>query len=131
MVVDFEAREVIRRIENPYAGDAPKSTIFATGLRIPSHGVWVAPNQQSVWVANRWDNAVYAYSLPDLELMGYVPVGADPMWATFTQDSRKLYVANNASGTTSVVDVQEMKELNQIKVGHGPRRNHTALLPVP
>ena len=130
-VVDFETRQVIRRIENPYAGDAPKSTIFATGLRIPSHGVWVAPNQQSVWVANRWDNAVYAYSLPDLELMGYVPVGADPMWATFTQDSRKLYVANNASGTTSVVDVLEMKELSQIKVGHGPRRNHTALLPVP
>ena len=53
------------------------------------------------------------------------------MWATFTRDSRKLYVANNASGTTSVVDVQEMKELTQIKVGNGPRRNHTALLPVP
>ena len=29
------------------------------------------------------------------------------------------------------VDVQEMKELTQIKVGNGPRRNHTALLPVP
>ena len=41
MVVDFETREVIRRIENPYAGDAPKSTIFSTGLRIPTHGVWV------------------------------------------------------------------------------------------
>ena len=130
VVLDFETREVIRRIENPYAGDAPKASIFGAGLTIPSHGVWVAPNQQSVWVASRWDNAVYAYSLPDLELMGYVPVGADPMWATFTQDSSKLYVANNASGTTSVIDVRAMKELTQIKVGNGPRRNHTAFLPV-
>ena len=96
-VVDFETQEEIRRVENPYAGGDLKASIFSAGRTIPSHGIWVAPNQQSVWVSNRWDNAVYAYSLPDLEFLGYVPVGADPMWATFTQDSSKLYVANNAA----------------------------------
>ena len=131
VVVDFQTHEVIKTIQNPHAGDEVKSRIFTTGLAIPTHGVWVAPNQQTVWTANRWDNAVYAYSLPDLELMGYVPVGADPMWATFTADSKKLYVANNASGNVSVVDVQEMEEILRITVGQGPRRNHTALLPVP
>ena len=72
---------------------------------------------------------MYAYSLPDLGLIGYVPVGADPMWATFTQDSKKLYVANNAGASVSVVDTENMVELSRIEVGQGPRRNHTALLP--
>ena len=106
-----------------------RATIFRAGTTIPSHGVWVAPDQQSVLVSNRWDNAVYAYSLPDLELIGYVPVGADPMWATFTPDSKKLYVANNAGASVSVVDTTAMKELTRISVGQRPRRNHTALLP--
>ena len=47
-VVDFETHEEIRRIENPYAGGDLKATIFSAGIRIPSHGVWVAPDQQSV-----------------------------------------------------------------------------------
>ena len=116
VVVDFETHEQIRRIENPYAGGDVRASIFSAGIRIPSHGIWVAPDQQSVWVSNRWDNAVYAYSLPDLELMGYVPVGADPMWATFTQDSKKLYVANNAGASVSVVDTENMRELSRIEV---------------
>ena len=87
------------------------------------------PWSVGLWVSNRWDNAVYAYSLPDLELMGYVLVGADPMWATFTQDSKKLYVANNAGASVSVVDTENMKELSRIEVGQGPRMNHTAMLP--
>ena len=132
VVVDFQTHEVIKTIQNPHAGDEVKSRIFTTGLAIPTHGVWVAPNQQTVWTANRWDNAVYAYSLPDLELMGYVPVGADPMWATFTADSKKLYVANNASGNVSVVDVQEMEEILRITVGQGPEfRDFMATLEPP
>ena len=129
VVVDFATHQQIARIENPYAGGDLRATIFSASNRVPSHGIWVAPDQQSVWVSNRWDNAVYAYSLPDLQLLGYVPVGADPMWATFTPDSKKLYVANNAAGSVSVVDTTAMKELTRIEVGQGPRRNHTAMLP--
>ncbi len=51
------------------------------------------------------------------------------MWATFTQDSSKLYVANNAGASVSVVDTENMIELSRIQVSQGPRRNHTALLP--
>jgi len=128
-VVDFATHKEIKRIRNPYAGGDLRASIFSAGQTIPSHGVFVAPDGRSAWVSSRWDNCVYAYSLPDLKLIGYVPVGADPMWMTFTPDSRKLYVASNAAATVSVVDTAAMKELTRIPVGQGPRRNITAMLP--
>ena len=81
-VVDFETHQEIRRIEQPYAGGTVIPLTSGLALGPPYLGLGrqyllmasgVAPDQQSVWVSNRWDNAVYAWSLPDLELLGYVP----------------------------------------------------------
>lgn len=128
-VVDFATRKEIRRIRNPYAVEDIKGLTYGTAaLNNPTHGVAVAPDQRTVWVNNRWDNAVYAYSLPDLKLIGYVPVGGDPMWMSFTPDGKKLYVGCNAAGSVSVVDTTAMRELDRIRVGHGPRRNIMAML---
>ena len=72
---------------------------------------------------------VYAYSLPDLKLLGEVKVGHHPDWLTFTPDSKRLYVANAGSNSVSVVDVATRKEIMQIPVGQVPKRNITAVLP--
>lgn len=130
-VVDFATHKEIRRIETPYNA---KGIIGMGGPKgephsVPSHGIGVAPDNSSVWVNSRMDNCVYAYSLPDLKLLGYVPTQYDAMWMTFTPDSRKLYVANNGAGTVSVIDVPKRKVLAIIPVGQAPKRNTTAMLP--
>ena len=131
VVVDFATHKEIRRIETPWAGGKVIGMPGPDGgpHGVPSHGLAVAPDNKSVWVDSRMDNCVYAYSLPDLKFLGYVPVGYDAMWLTFTPDSKKLYAANNGSGTVSVIDAVARKELLQIRVGEAPKRNFTAMLP--
>ena len=80
--------------------------------------------------AARSTHAVYAYSMPDLKLLGGVEVGHHPDWLTFSPDSKRVYVANAGSNSVSVVDVATRKELSQVPVGQVPKRNITAMTPV-
>jgi YVTN family beta-propeller protein len=130
-VVDFATHKEIRRIETPYNA---KPIIGMGGPNgephgVPSHGIAVAPDNSSVWVNSRNDNCVYAYSLPDLKLLGYLPTQYDAMWMSFTPDSRKLYIANNGAGSVSVIDAKARKVVAIIPVGQAPKRNTMAMLP--
>ena len=137
VVVDWDTHKVIKRVETPWAGSkallvesAQRRGIGgANGHDTPSHGVAVTPDNKSVWVNSRNDNCVYGYSLPDLKLLGFVPVGYDPMWISFSPDSKKLYEANNGSGTASVIDISTMTEVLQVHTGNGPSRNDLVMLP--
>jgi YVTN family beta-propeller protein len=67
-VVDFAARKEVARIKLPVAKaefetDAGRATS-------PSHGIGVAPDGGKLWVTSIAANAVYAYSLPELKLLG-------------------------------------------------------------
>src|SRR5438105_1649 len=86
----------------------------------PSHGIGVAPDNKTLWVTSIAANAVYAYSLPELKLIGQVAlpeirvagkkaISSVPNWVTFTPDSRLLYLSNAAAPSRSVVDTQGMK----------------------
>ena len=66
--------------------------------------------------------------MPDLKLLGIVPVGHEPDWLTFTPDSRMVYVACAGSNYVSAVDVKSLKEITRIAVGQVPKRNITAVL---
>ena len=57
----------------------------------PCHGIAIAPDGKSLWINSTVDNAVFAYSLPDLRLLGHVllpvreksgqpPISATPNW---------------------------------------------------
>jgi YVTN family beta-propeller protein len=67
--------------------------------------------------------------MPDLKLMGSVPVGEDPDWLTFTPDSKSVYVACAGSNWVNVIDVKSIKSVTKIPVGQVPKRNMTAVLP--
>ena len=67
--------------------------------------------------------------MPDLKLLGSVPVGEDPDWLTFTPDSKSVYVACAGSNFVTVVDNKSMKVVTRIPVGQVPKRNITAVLP--
>lgn len=126
-VVDFETHEVVARIENP---DLPLSQVDADALQgSPSHGIARSPDGRTLWVASKPHNSVYAYSLPDLDVIGRVEVGHHPDWLAVTPDSRYLYSANAGSNDVSVVDRESMREIARIPVGHTPKRVHMAVLP--
>src|SRR6202011_2915449 len=86
-VVDFAARREVARVRLP---DQPTGFGIAEGRAgTPSHGIAVAPNGKTLWVDSVFANAVFAYALPDLVLLGHVslpelklegqvPIGAGP-----------------------------------------------------
>lgn len=124
-VVDVERREVTRKVELP---KRPLSRVDNDALQgSPSHGLEVTADGRTLWVASKPHNAVYAYSLPGLQLVGRADVGYHPDWLTSTPDGRYVYAANAGSNDVSVVDRETMEEIARIPVGHTPKRNHTAV----
>ncbi|MGH9336184.1 MAG: cytochrome D1 domain-containing protein, partial [Vicinamibacteria bacterium] len=126
-VVDFEARKEVGRIRLPDLPLAEQNWDTLQGS--PSHGIGVAPDGKTLWVCSKVNHTVYAYSLPDLSLLGGVKVGHHPDWLTFTPDSKTVYVANAGSNSVSAVDIESMKEVARIPVGQVPKRNITAIIP--
>jgi YVTN family beta-propeller protein len=124
-VVDFAGRKEVSRVTLP---ELPKEQQNWDTLQgSPSHGIGATPDGKTLWVCSKVNHAVYAYSLPDLKLLGSVDVGHHPDWLTFTPDSRRLYVANAGSNSVSVVDIASRKEIGRVPVGQVPKRNITAV----
>jgi YVTN family beta-propeller protein len=124
-IVDFATHKETGRVTLP---DVPGAT---KGLNIqgsPSHGIGIAPDGKTLWLNSKWYHYVAAYSMPDLKLLGIVPVGHYPDWLTFSPDSTRLYVACAGSNWVSVIDVKSLKEVAKIPVGEAPKRNITAVL---
>jgi YVTN family beta-propeller protein len=125
-VVDFQTRKEIKRITLPALPPGKKP--FPVGGN-ESHGMAVTADGKTIVVNSRLNTALYAYSLPDLNLLGGVEVGLSPDWVTLTPDGRTAYVANAASNSVSVIDIKSLKEVTRIAVGQVPKRNITAVLP--
>ena len=125
-VVDFDAHKEIARVTLPDPPGQAKNTQGIQGS--PSHGIGITPDGKVLWATSKWYHYVAAYSMPDLKLLGIVPVGHEPDWLTFTPDSRMVYVACAGSNYVSAVDVKGLKEVTRIAVGQVPKRNITAVL---
>jgi YVTN family beta-propeller protein len=126
-IVDWEKRREVGRIQLPEIPVAERNTQGIQGA--PAHGILVSPDGKVMFSTSKVNNAVYAYSMPDLKLLGGVKVGKVPDWITYSPDSKKLYVANADDNTVSVVDVPGRKIITTIKVGQIPKRNTTAIVP--
>ena len=126
-VVDWETQRVVDRVALP---KLPLSRVDNDAIQgSPSHGFARTADGQTLWVASKPHNSVYAYSLPDLELLARVEVGHHPDWLVTTPDSRYLYAANAGGNDVSVVDRETMQEIARIPVGNTPKRSHTVVLP--
>ena len=94
-----------------------------------SHGIAVTSDQKTL-VNSRLNSALYAYSLPDLKLLGGAALaGKGANWLTITPDDKTAYVANTETNDVSVVDIKSMKEIALIPVGFYPSRNTTWMAP--
>ena len=136
-VVDFARRSEIARITLP---DEPGGFGIAEGrVNTPAHGIGVAPDGRSLWVNSTLANAVFKYSLPDLELvghtalplvhpLGHAPTGSVPEWITFTPDSKHVYVSNSGGRSVSAIDTTTLKIVAVIPVGEVPKRINTLVV---
>jgi len=125
-VVDFAARKEINRIKNP---DLPPGKSIVPAGSDPSHGMAVTADNKTLVVCSRINNFLYAYSLPDLKLLGGAELGGKGAgWVTLTPDGKTAYVANPVTNDVSVVDVKSLKEVARIPVGFVPKRNTTGVL---
>ncbi|MBV8032953.1 MAG: PQQ-binding-like beta-propeller repeat protein [Betaproteobacteria bacterium] len=131
-VIDFASRKEVARIQLPERGFG----VAERRMDSPSHGIGVAPDGGTLWVTSIAANSVFAYSLPELKLVGEValpdirvaglaPISAVPNWVTFTPDSRLLYITNAAAKSVSVVDTRSMKLVATVPVGEVPKRLNT------
>ncbi len=125
-VVDFVTRKEINRIKNP---DLPPGKATVPAGSDPSHGMAVTSDGKTLVVCSRLNNFLYAYSLPDLKLLGGAELGGKGAgWVTLTPDGRTAYVANPVTNDVSVVDIKSLKEVARIPVGFVPKRNTTGVL---
>jgi YVTN family beta-propeller protein len=126
-VVDFATREEIKRVQNPEIAPEKQNHF---GPPSASHGILVTSDQKTLLVNSRMNSALYAYSLPDLKLLGGVTLsGKGQGWLTVTPDNKTAYVANEQSDNVSVVDIKSLKETALIPVGFAPSRNTWVMLP--
>jgi YVTN family beta-propeller protein len=132
-VVDFASRKEVARVNFPAPANGNDYGKAERRQGTPSHGMGVSPDNKMLWITSVFGNAVYAYSLPDIELVGTValpdlrlpgraPIGALPNWTTFTPDGKYLYVANSALNSVSVIDTKAMKVVTNVPVGQVPKR---------
>jgi YVTN family beta-propeller protein len=116
-VIDFDTHVVSSFVKLPDIAPALQN-------RGGSHGIGITSDQKTLLVDSGRNSAVYAYSLPDLKLIGSAPLsGKGANWLVITPDDKTVYVANPETNNVSVVDIATMKESAVIPVGFAPSRN--------
>jgi YVTN family beta-propeller protein len=126
-VVDFATQAKINQIKLP---DVAPEKQNRHGPPAPSHGIALTADQQTLLVNSRLNSTLYAYSVPDLKLLGGVALGGKGAgWLTITPDDKTAYVANEHTNNVSVVDIKSLKEIALIPVGFAPARNTAWMVP--
>jgi YVTN family beta-propeller protein len=136
-VIDFAQRKEVQRIRLPDQYNA--YGVEEGRLGTPSHGMAIAPDGKSLWVDSTLANAVFAFSLPDLQpighaivpplkLAGHKPIGAIMDWLTFAPDGRTIYAANSSYNSVAAIDTKSFKVIASIPVGQVPKRMNTLVV---
>src|SRR5215510_4159215 len=126
-VLDFATQAKINEIKLP---DIPAEKQNKHGGPSVSHGIMLTADQKTLLVNSRLNSALYAYSVPDLKLLGTAELGGKGAgWLVITPDDKTAYVANEHTNNVSVVDIKTMKETALIPVGFAPARNATWVAP--
>ena len=118
-VVDPRTGTIVRRLAMPLppGKTLPDSMPIDVnhGLRITSDGKFLISNGSLFDLVAIW-------SLPDLRLVGTVPVGHDPNWIVLSPDGKRCFVSNRGSDDVSVIDLASRREVGRVKVGSYPQR---------
>jgi YVTN family beta-propeller protein len=126
-VFDFATQAKINEIKLP---DIPADQQNRHGGPSVSHGIVLTADQKTLLINSRLNSTLYAYSVPDLKLLGSAALGGKGAgWLVVTPDDKTAYVANEHTNNVSVVDIKTMKEIALIPAGFSPARNATWIAP--
>jgi YVTN family beta-propeller protein len=126
-VIDFDTHVVTNVVKFP---DIPPALQNPHGPPSPSHGIGITSDQKILVANSSLNTALYAYSLPDLKLLGSTTLGGKgAQWLTISPDDKTVYVANSHTNNVSVVDIKSMKEIALVPVGFAPARNTPWIAP--
>jgi YVTN family beta-propeller protein len=126
-VLDFATGVRTNQIKLPDIAPDKQNSVGGPSV---SHGIAVTSDQKTLLVNSRLNSTLYAYSLPDLTLLGGAALGGKGAgWLTISRDDKTAYVANEHTNDVSVVDIKSLKETALIPVGFAPARNTTWMLP--
>jgi YVTN family beta-propeller protein len=126
-VLDFATRVSTNQIKLPDIAPDKQNPFGGPSV---SHGIAVTADQKTLLVNSRLNSTLYAYSLPDLKLLGGAALGGKGAgWLTVSPDDKTAYVANEHTNNVSVVDIKSLKETALIPVGFAPARNATWMAP--
>ena len=126
-VLDFATQAKINEIKFPDI--APEKQNRHGGPSV-SHGIALTTDQKTLLINSRLNSTLYAYSVPDLKLLGGVALGGKGAgWLVITPDDKTAYVANEHTNNVSVVDIKSLKEIALVPVGFAPARNAAWMAP--
>jgi len=140
-VVDFAMHKEVSRINLPDKPTVKLAEPVERRNTIPTHGSVISPDGKTLWIASRGVNGVFVYSLPELQVLGFIPAprregvkyrgadGVDPTWLCFTPDGKTVYVPNAAANVVSAIDAKTMKEVARIAVGQQPDNVKAVVVP--
>ena len=87
-----------------------------------THGLALTPNERELYVTSVPGNAVYAFTVPDLQPVTKIDVGKNPNWIAVHPDGGAVFVTNSADNTVSVIDTNSKKVVATLPVGRAPKR---------
>src|SRR5215467_10970684 len=126
-VFDFATQAKINEVKFP---DLPTDKQNKHGGPSVSHGIMLTADQKTLVINSRLNSTLYAYSVPDLKLLGAAELsGRGAGWLVISPDGKTAYVANEHTNNVSVVDIKSMKETAVVPVGFAPARNATWMVP--
>jgi YVTN family beta-propeller protein len=126
VVIDIARDSVIKTVALPLVGPAPTPS-RALSTWVVNHGLGLTSNGKYLVANASLSGFTAIYSMPDLKLVGTVPVGKEPNWVAFSRDGRYVYVSNRRDNTLSVISLADRKEVTRLKVGEFPQRMTVAM----
>lgn len=118
-VVDPRTGAIVKRLAMPL----PRGKTLPDSMPIDvNHGLRITRDGKFLLSNGSLFDLVAIWSLPDLRLVGTVPVGHDPNWIVLSPDGKRVFVSNRGSDDVSVIDLASRREVARVKVGRYPQR---------
>lgn len=117
VVLNLNSHEVEDKIEIPVPDGTPRPL-----LDTYTHGLLLSPDERELWLASYATGKVYAFALPEREVMAEIEVGEGPHWFTLHPAGEPLYVTLERAGKVAAIHRGLRVVQHSASVGQAPTR---------
>jgi DNA-binding beta-propeller fold protein YncE len=123
---DLTTKKITRRLELPVK---PGVTAADFDFEAPHHGLAITDDGRTLCLAGRASDYAALVRVPELTLIGTVPVGDGPGWAETADEGRVCLIANARSDDLSIISIPDRREIRRLPTGNGPKHITVVRLP--